>query len=205
MLNRQIFRLTALVAVAAIFGGCASQVSNSTYVPPRQGSYANSTEMPYPFDEAWTKLVRAASGTFFAIENFEKDSGLMTLSFSTSESDSINCGTMNGEDYVDFWNRSGGNVSIQGKMNLLVSEVDNQTTLVTVNTRYIVSMENEGYQYNWITSQNQYYRNSLNMSFDSNGIGSDNVQIAAQGTTPTRSCAPTGEVESQVLAAIAGA
>jgi hypothetical protein len=34
MLSHRIVPLTAFVAAVAIFSGCASQVSNSTYVPP---------------------------------------------------------------------------------------------------------------------------------------------------------------------------
>jgi len=31
------------------------------------------------FDEVWTSLIEYSASSFFAIDNFEKDSGLMTL------------------------------------------------------------------------------------------------------------------------------
>ena len=190
-----------------LVSGCATPQQNS-YVPPTAGKYANTTEMPYGVDEAWKRLVRAASGTFFAIENFEKDSGLMTLSFSTDSVNAIDCGTMNGVPYTTWFRRpenQTSDVNVQGKMNLLVEEIDANTTLVSVNARYIVNMSASGYVYNWITSQNQFFQTSLNMNFDSNGMGSDNVSTAAPGTSSYRACAPTGEVENTVLRAIADA
>lgn len=197
-------RLLLVTVISFILSACGTTGTqqSSTYIPPKSSDYANEVIMPYGYDESWKKLVNAASQSFFAIENFEKDSGLMTLSFGSNDIyGSIDCGSMNGQQYTSFWLARGGSgkVDLQGKMNLLVQEIDENSTKVRVSARYIVSMTASGYTYNFFTSQNQYWSQNLNMSFDSNSMGSDSVQVNGTSGSPVRYCAPTGKIEQTVI------
>lgn len=195
-------------ATFAIFAGCAAAPAPSTYLAPEGEEYATSVIMPYDYDTSWSKLVRAASQTFFAIENFEKDSGLMTLSFgSENVIANIDCGTMNGQNYTSFWKSRTGNadVDISGKMNLLVQPEGEDQTRVSVSARYIVNMSASGQIYNYFTGGMMYFSDSLSMSFDSNSTGSDTTSNPSAGTSAVRTCAPTGNIEQTVIDAIRNA
>ena len=113
-----------------------------------------------PFDEVWKKLIQHAGATFFAIDNFEKDSGLLTLSFGSADvSKFIDGGDFYIEQKVRFTMTSrpidmpeplppynGGYVdfldtfqdtSLIAKANIVVTKIDEENTMVTVNARYI--------------------------------------------------------------------
>lgn len=202
-----LFQFSIITSVAVVLTGCASAPS-STYTSPAGERYATSVVMPYDYDTSWSKLVRAASQTFFAIENFEKDSGLMTLSFgSENVSSTIDCGTMNGQSYTSFWESRGGNatIGITGKMNLLVQAEGDNETRVSVSARYAVNMSFAGQAYNYWTGGMMYFNDSLSMSFDSNSTGSDSTSNPAPGTSSVRTCAPTGNIEQTVIDAIKNA
>lgn len=201
------FKKLTTIATFAILTGCAAAPS-STYIPPTGEEYATSVVMPYDYNTSWSKLVRAASQTFFAIENFEKDSGLMTLSFgSENVIANIDCGTMNGQNYTSFWMSRTGNsdIDISGKMNLLVQPEGEDQTRVSVSARYIVNMSSSGQTYNYFTGGMVYFSDSLSMSFDSNSTGSDMTSNPSAGTSAVRTCAPTGNIEQTVIDAIKSA
>ncbi|MBF87456.1 MAG: hypothetical protein CMJ14_05565 [Pelagibacterales bacterium] len=112
------------------------------------------------FDDVWKKLIRHAGATFFAIDNFEKDSGLLTLSFGAADiSEFIDGGdfyieqkfrfTMRTKladmpepappwrgEYVDYLENF-TDTSLTGKANIVVTKIDEENTMVSVNARYI--------------------------------------------------------------------
>lgn len=77
---------------ALILMGCAT--SSATYNPPDvSGRIANSKQVDKPFDQLWDSLVRQLSSDFFVINNIDKSSRLINLSFSSSTpSKYIDCG-----------------------------------------------------------------------------------------------------------------
>lgn len=190
-----------------VLAGCATAPKMS-YTPPTPAQHSNSIVMPYGYDAAWKKLVAAASQTFYSIENYEKDSGLMTLSFgSTDISGLVDCGVMatNGkaENYISRSQNTGDStIKLNGKMNLLVQPVSERSTRVTVNARYILNIHSQGNVYNAWTGQNQYYSSNNTWSFDSNSPGTITVQNPAQGISPRRTCQATGKAENDVINAI---
>ena len=65
------------------------------YVPPNidDTNFKNFVITNKNFDETWISVIDFVSDSFFKIENFEKDSGLLTLSFSSKDAEKfIDCG-----------------------------------------------------------------------------------------------------------------
>ena len=96
--------------------------------------YENSRTLNESYDDAWRSVIDHLSATSFAIDNFEKDSGLITFSFSQSNiSLYVNCGGLkqigfNGS-YADFLKHTAKG-TLSGKVNISVREIsENKTTV----------------------------------------------------------------------------
>lgn len=171
-----------------LFVGCVSV----DYSPPTQNNkpdnYTKIVKQSY--DQVWKTLIQYTAGTFFAIEDFEKDSGLMILSFGASNPEKYITGgrwkaknlsqEFNG-DYVEYISIYGGG-TLKGKMNIVVTEIDPGTTKITVNARYIFSANHGNI---W--------------SFDSGSCGTIAVKGKAAGTSSTRTICPTYKAEKAIL------
>ena len=79
--------------------------------------FKNSVITNKNFEETWTSVIDFVDDSFFKIENLEKDSGLLTLSFGSKEAENfIDCGDFEytlfftGEEfkgsYIDYAKRS---------------------------------------------------------------------------------------------------
>jgi len=134
--------LTAAIVSTMLFG-CAT----ATYTPPQGALPDNERIVAKSFDDTWTLLIDHVSKSFFAIDRFEKASGLMTLSFGSSEPwRYIDCGHFKGEalggahtvdqSYAAFL-ADRNRATLQGKMNIVVRQVDGRSTAVRVSARYI--------------------------------------------------------------------
>jgi len=172
--------------------GCAS----ANYVAPTHVNNLNnySRIIEKSFDETWQRLIEYSASTFFSIDNFEKESGLITLSFGSSNPSRFvtggqweaNWGTNHfSGDYVDFLNQH-YNGTLNGKMNIVVSKINENKTKVTVNARYI---------FNVPATNNS---NALTWSFDSGNCGTIRVN-AISGTSPERTICPTYKAENDIL------
>ncbi|WP_145063584.1 hypothetical protein [Engelhardtia mirabilis] len=201
------------IAAAALLLSACSTVTAS-YEPPTPSTDPGdwSRVIDLPMDPVWEALVDHVSGTYFAIDNFEKASGLMTLSFGASNvGDFVDGGTWDfkqtqgqvgatGEvrqrlvfngNYAEFLElyRSG---DLSGRMNLFVREVGEATTEVKVRARYVVESLGE--------SGGSVIRSSW--AFDTGG--SDTLAIAnpTRGAGPTRTMCPTHLAERSILNAV---
>lgn len=128
---------------AAVLLLLTSCVSYSSYSPPTAGIRPDdfAVVVDGPFDDVWEYLIDYAGSTFFGIENFEKESGLITLSFgSGTPSEYVTGGHWENYafegDYVDYLARH-FNGRLTGKMNLVVRHLDEGRTKVTVNASYV--------------------------------------------------------------------
>lgn len=193
------FTKAASVAIGAalVLSGCAT----GTYTPP--GSLTGDDAkheviVNKSFDATWTSLIDYASSTFFAIDNFEKASGLITLSFGSSEPGRfIDCGQMvaqagaqkfNGP-YATYMSTHLG-ATLTGKMNLVVRQLEPNKTLVRANARYVfVSPPQGGIPGN-------------SWTFESGGQATVPVTVPMAGTIPTRTCRPTYAAEKAILDAV---
>ncbi|MCU7645673.1 hypothetical protein [Pseudomonas piscis] len=85
-------KILGLFIVISSISGCAT--SSIDYSPPSGVTVINSKKVSKDFDRAWDDLVRQLSADFFVINNIDKNSRLINVSFSSSRpSDYINCGS----------------------------------------------------------------------------------------------------------------
>ena len=183
--------LTCLFAIS-----CTTLVQQGSYTAPdlsEKGKYSET--ITKNFDDTWTAVIDFVSTSSFSIDNFEKDSGLITLSFGASNPGRyIDCGSFNSSgtlvfegsyvDYIDVASRQGS--SLTGKMNISIRSVSDENTNVRVNARYI-----------WIAGINSPTSNTFN--FDTGGSATILVSNPTIGTIPTRTCLPTYYAESSVI------
>jgi hypothetical protein len=80
---RKIFQV-ALASVALT--GCASQGTNNfNYTPSATNHIDNEIQVTAPYSQVWDKLVRELSKSYFVINNIDKESRILNLSFTTTE------------------------------------------------------------------------------------------------------------------------
>ncbi|KAA0995431.1 hypothetical protein FQ192_10320 [Pseudomonas sp. ANT_J12] len=154
-------KTVALAALCLLASGCAT--SSIDYKPPTQSRITNTKVVNKPFDQVWDDLVRQLSSDFFVINNIDKNSRLINLSFSTQKpSEYVDCGVTSrrfenarGENsYVyktadssvfSLTNKQGNafnatrNTKLNGRVNIYVAPAATGTS-VAVNTKYVVDV-----------------------------------------------------------------
>ena len=173
------------------------------YDPPNiyDTSFKNSVITSKNFDETWTSVVDFVNDSFFKIEKLDKDSGLLTLSFSSKEAEKfIDCGDFEytlfftGEEfkgsYIDYA-KSGLLAVLEAKMNINIQKIDNKSSKISINTNYTYSTQHAlGY---YDPKLNQTY------SFVSGGHQTIDVINPIKGSIPTRTCKSTNFAENAIL------
>ena len=173
------------------------------YVPPNidDTNFTNSVITNKNFEETWTSVNDFVSDSFFKIENSEKDSGLLTLSFGSREPENfIDCGDFEytlfftGEEfkgsYIDYV-KSGLLAVLEAKMNINIQKIDNESTKISINTNYTFSTQHAlGY---YDPKLNQTY------SFVSGGYQTIDVINPIKGSIPTRTCKSTNFAENAIF------
>lgn len=138
--------------------------------------------IPVEYDEAWNAMIDYVSSTFFAIDNFEKDSGLLTLKFGDSNvANYVDCGTWDGSPYIQ---RDLG-FSLNGRMNIRIKDLGNQGTGIRISTNYTLR-DNAGNVYN----------------FRENEPATVTIRNATDGTPPTRTCQSNQSAEKVIISGI---
>ena len=176
------------------------------YVPPNIDdiNFKNSVITNKNFDETWTSLIDFVNDSFFMIENLDKDSGLLTLSFGSKKAKNfIDCGYFEytlfftGEEfkgsYIEYA-KSGLLAVLEAKMNINLQKIDNKSTKISINTNYTFSTQHAlGY---YDPKLNQTY------SFESGGYQTIDVINPIKGSIPTRTCKSTNFAENAIFNAI---
>ena len=199
--------LSSLV-MTILLSSCAVEKEKLTenigkYVPPNidDTNFKNSVITNKDFDEAWTSITDFVNNSFFKIENLEKDSGLLTLSFGSKEAENfIDCGDFEytlfftGEEfkgsYIDYA-KSGLLAVLEAKMDVNIQKIDNETTKISINTNYKYSTQHAlGY---YDPKLNQTY------SFESGGYQTIDVINPIKGSIPTRTCKSNNFAENAIL------
>lgn len=184
MPNMHIFTLWLLLLIAAC-------VPN--YTPPKHptGTLQNEITIDKSFQEVWSAVIDHATSTFFGVDNFEKDSGLMTLSFGGRNPDRfIDCGwlkTTNLANYdgttVQALEREALSTNLVGKMNIVVRAETPTRTRLRANARYVYQAQGKQYKPTW--------------TFESNT--SDTQKVGSVMVT----CRPTNVAEQDLLKGVA--
>ena len=184
------------LAISTILSGC---LTTGNYEPPAMPqSPTFSRVVAADFENTWRAIIDHVSSTFFVIENFEKDSGLVTVSFGSAEPHRfVDCGYARVQwfdeqyvahkfdgHYVTFLTTV-QNGSLSGRMNISARPTSEGETEVRVNARYIISAPPEIW------------------SFDSGSSATVTVRNAVQGMGDTRTCVPTYVAERDILTAVA--
>lgn len=205
------------VLFISLLTGCAGQL---TYTAPNNITRVsiNTKTINRPVDSVWKASIPQLSKQFFVINNLDKSSGFMNISYSGDPEQFIDCGRIKsfvknarGERTYDFpaaraqesyeilnpniglffVNRT---MSLEGRANVVFEAINEDSTRVTVNTRYLVTrkqtIQNAARSRQQTTSSTIEFNTNQGASFPPN----------AQGEA-TR-CVATGMLESQVLSEI---
>ncbi|WAR44888.1 hypothetical protein [Methylomonas rapida] len=205
-------KLWILLALTCI--GCSGKLD---YVRPTTASKLNnSITISAPRDAVWNATVPKLGKQFFVINNLDKSSGLINLSYSGDPENYVDCGRIisyvsnaRGERTYDFpaskadqqYEVMSGNLflfhrkmSLDGRINLIFEELSPSETRVTANTKYVLSR---------IITVNGVsggipQTNTDSISFISGG----NAAFAAMSDGRATECIATGKLESEILQAI---
>jgi hypothetical protein len=148
-----------LLCLVSVVSGIACGTTN--WAPPEQSqTLANYVVIQQSFDDAWSHAIPQIGKSFFVINNIDKSSGILNISYSGDPEQYVDCGTVHveyGTQKVDFpgakadtayTGPSGGilpasvhrKVGLDGRMNIVFEKITATSTRVTVNARYIVAV-----------------------------------------------------------------
>lgn len=202
-MNRLYF--SAVTTMVLVLMGCATSTQN--YTPPSAPTIQNSKQVAQSFEITWDKLVKQLSSDFFVINNIDKNSRLINLSFTSQKpSEFVDCGrslrtfkNARGEQTYDYvtadpaafttTNKEGLAFNIrrtpklEGRTNIYVAP-EGSGTIVTVNTKYVVNVQISA------------------TSLDGRPAGTENVTwdfSTKQGQLGEIKCYATGAIERRIL------
>lgn len=151
----------AITALCLGGGGCATSTTN--YTPPTETRVVNTKFVNKPFDVVWDGLVKELSGDFFVINNIDKNSRLINISFSSQRpSEFVDCGitfrtfkNARGDQSYMYKTADAANFTaandqghvfnlrrtsrLEGRTNIYVAP-EGAGTNITVNTKYVISI-----------------------------------------------------------------
>jgi hypothetical protein len=212
-------RLIPILLLSTFVVSCAGKLD---YIRPTTQPVLSSNVaiISKPRDAVWNASVPELGKQFFVINNLDKSSGFINVSYTGDPEKYIDCGRVTsyvknaqGERTYDFpaakaqqsyevMNPSVGlffierKMSLDGRVNLIFEEVGPNQTKVTANIRYIVQRQ--------LTIRNAANNvpqsRSDSVSFNSNGSAS--FPAASASDNRATECVATGELEREILSAI---
>ena len=210
--SRSIPLLLPATAFLLFLSGCAS--STLSYTEPANVQKVQiSKTIDKPRDAVWAAAVPALGKDFFVINNMDKASGLINVSYSGDPHSFVDCGhisasfsnlrgTQNFEfdgsardaNYTQYKNPLMINLhrqmNLDGRINIIFESPTPNTTVVTVNARYVLDRHLQARASNGAGDSRQD-----EVSFSSNG----RAAFPEVGVTQATSCVPTGKLEQDVL------
>ena len=162
-------------------------------------------------------MVPALAKKFFVINNIDKESGLINLSYSGNPANFIDCGRIKsyvknarGERTYDFpaardhqvyevmdehglW-FADRTMTLEGRINLIFEKVGPNSTRVTANTRYVVVRS--------VTAQKAGTRIPLTAAYTINFDSGSGANFPANAKGIGVRCIATGDLEKEVLSLI---
>lgn len=209
-------RIAASLTVIALVSGCAGRLDYVRPTAPTSPS-TNYKIIDKPREAVWNASVPELGKQFFVINNLDKSSGFINISYGGDPEKYIDCGRVisyvknaRGERTYDFagakaqqsYEVMNGNglffierrMSLEGRVNLVFEELGANQTKVTVNTRYVVQRQQTTHN----TVNNFPQSASDSISFNSGGSSS----FAAHADGRATECVATGSLELEVLSAI---
>jgi hypothetical protein len=202
--------LAALVVV-----GCAGKVDYvrpTSWMQPGQ----NVKVVDKPRDTVWNAAVPELGKRFFVINNLDKSSGLINVSYSGDPERYVDCGRVTsfvknarGERTYDFAGAKAQQtyeimnpqglffidrmMTLDGRVNLIFEEVSPTQTRVTASTKYVVSRD-----LNVRNVEGRTASLKSSVSFNTSGGAAFPAGADGRGTE----CVPTGALERELLSVI---
>ena len=135
--------------------GCAPAMQ-AKYRPPQEIEIKNERIVNAPLDEVWSRTLPKIAKTFFSINNLEKESGFLNLSYSGDPGSYVDCGStlitkeggtqaINLSDRTNTVNASAGDgtqatakahTKLDTKINVVFEKETDSTTKISVNIQY---------------------------------------------------------------------
>jgi hypothetical protein len=207
-------RMLLTLGIAATLAGCAGKIG---YVRPTANMPpgANQTVLNKPRDAVWNAVVPELGKRFFVINNLDKSSGLINISYSSDPQRYIDCGRVTSyvknargertydfpaaQAYTQYEVMNNGNLmfierrmALDGRVNLVFEEIGPNQTRVTANTRYVVNRSrNVQHAAGGVRALND------SVTFNSGGSATYPGEESQAAT-----CVPTGELEREILSAL---
>jgi hypothetical protein len=205
----------ALLLLACLMGCVTGKVE---LMQPSKTTTTNSKVIDKPREAVWNSAVPMLGKQFFVINNLDKSSGLMNISYAGDPDRFVDCGrirstvnNMRGERTYEFAGESANEnyeavvhnqlfsinrkMALEGRMNLVFEEVGPNQTRVTTNTRYVVTRNVRVYR---VGGQIPPQTGTDTISFNSGAAASFPKALDGRATE----CAAKGVFESDVLSLI---
>ena len=210
-------RIQLALLIATLVTGCAGKVDYLRPTTKAQGAQ-NGKTIDKPRDTVWNASVPELGKRFFVINNLDKASGLINVSYNGDPEKYIDCGRITsyvknarGERTYDFPAAKAqqtyevmnqGNLffldrkmSLEGRVNLVFEEVSPNQTRITANTRYVVQRQST------VRAATNNMPQTFSDSASFNSGGSATLATGSSGAQPTE-CVSTGALEAEILSAI---
>lgn len=221
-----------IMVFAVFLSGCATQgVSTREYRGCSQQKINNELNVPRPQSEVWDTIVKELSKSFYVINNIDKESRIINVSFSSNApSGYVDCGkshrtyTQRDKTETYDYDTAGSSyfkvatlrqehpafanyvvirreTSLEGRSNIYVapSEQDKNSTVITVNTRYIMNFKIKSDTFAQHANGKVFSRGHLpdetfTVMFNTNQLG----ELKANNAE-TISCCSKGTLEAEIL------
>ena len=208
-------KISFIILISLLLSSCGT--GRVEYIPPSQpATYKNSVIIKMNKDKLWKKIVPALGKSFFVINNIDKDSGIINVSYSGDPEKYIDCGQIKsyvknakGEREYNFpasranqhyeaWDAARGEslcfidrkMNLEGRINIIIEEVTSDESKVTVNIKYILTKSTFARN---IRGQSRNFHDTI--SFTSGHGGKFPGPDAYSGTI----CIPNGKLEHEIL------
>ncbi len=210
-------RTAGLVAFLCVLAGCAS-ASISLRSPDISVRPNYTKEVNRPKDSVWNDTVAALGQRFFVINNLDKSSGLINISYNGDPARYVDCGSFTvtisgpGEKTQTISGAAADaqyetvapmppygipgpvqvhrQMSLEGRVNVIFEALTPETTRVTTATRYVLTRK--------LTASNGSVPQTDTIGFNADEKGS----FPRLGTNPTLECVSTGELEKSILSVV---
>jgi hypothetical protein len=201
--------------------GCATGKFNYTKPKYSNVPYKNSKMVLKNKNEVWKSVIKGLATSFFVINNLDKESGFVNISYAGSPENYVNCGiiksmgTLYGRKYnylfpaqkrqMTYLAYDEGikcilsidrTMNLEGRINLIIEEVGSNETLVTVNIKYILTKKTRGQVKQSI---NPFYPVKRYNIFNTTETCSFNTNQTGKFDSGITTCKSTNELEKNIL------
>lgn len=220
-----------LIGLSCLTGCVGPGISGLQYQGPSTDERVkNEILIHQSFDATWDALIGQLAKSFFVINNVEKASRIINISFATDKpTEYVDCGVderifsyrsqkanytypISGSNVYKFAGSWGPNhnlpyiasvirkTSLEGRINVYVAPKDNET-LVTVNTRYLLTIRTGGQaefanSFGTVIDRQNVTAEPVTVSFNTGQTGIGDEPIHGPGQFKCRS---NGSLEAEIL------